>query len=131
MRCGIFKLQKTKSGSFKPWMAVPGKPWPGLSAIVRLRRCEDYKKLMQLNDCRFYDASTMIRPNERHTIGKKYITAIEQENPHTPHHLVRTRRKRKIVSRPEEMISLSIKLWHCLTTAEVFKVYQSRFLSIY
>ena len=40
-------------------------------------------------------------------------------------------RRRKIVSQSEEMIGLTIRLWHGLATAEIFTEYQRKFISIY
>ena len=40
-------------------------------------------------------------------------------------------RRRKIVSPSEEMIGLTIRLWHGLATAEIFTEYQRKFISIY
>ena len=106
------------AGSTRPTIA-----WVvGNSDAERVPRLD--KKLMHWNDCMFdtddWDALIMIRPNERHTIGKKHPIAIEQDNSKTRHHLGRMTGRRKIVSRSEKMISLSIRLWQSLTTVEVF-----------
>ena len=94
-----------------------------------------YCKLEHLNDCHFYtddwDAFAKVLPPERHVIGKKHTIAVEQDNSNTRHHLGRMTRRTKIVSQSEEMISLSMRLWHALTTPEIFTEYQSEFISIY
>jgi insertion element IS1 protein InsB len=93
-----------------------------------------YCKLKHLNDCCFYtddwDAFAKVLPSERHVIGKKYTIAIEQDNSNTRHHLGRMTRRTKIVSQSEEMISLSMRLWHALTTPVIFTEYQRKFISI-
>ena len=74
----------------KPWPVALGQPSPGLSVIVMLRGCQELdKKLMRWNDCMFdtddWDVLTMIRPNERSSIGKKQAVAIEPDNSNTRH----------------------------------------------
>ena len=87
-----------------------------------------YRKLEHLSECLFYtddwDAFAKVLPAERHMVGKKYTIAIEQDNSNSRHHLGRMRRRTKIVS-------LSIGLWPALTTAEIFKEFQNKFISIY
>ena len=94
-----------------------------------------YGQLEHLNDCLFYtddwEAWAKVLPPERHLIGKKYTVAIEQDNSNTRHHLERMTRRTKIVSQSEVMISLSMRLWHALTTHRIFTGYQSKFISIY
>ena len=94
-----------------------------------------YCKLEHLNDCLFYtddgDAWAKVWLPERHVLGKKYTIAIEPANSNTRHHLGRMTRRTKIVSQSEEMISLSMSLWHALTTPEIFTEYQRKFISIY
>ena len=106
------------AGSTRPTIA-----WVvGNSDAERVPRLD--KKLMHWNDCMFdtddWDALAMIRPNERYSIGKKQAVAIEPDNSNTRHHPGRMTGRRKIVSRSEKMISLSIRLWQSLTTVEVF-----------
>ena len=94
-----------------------------------------YGQLEHLNDCLFYtddgDAWAKVWPPERRVIGKKYTIAIEPDNSNTGHHLGRMPRRRKIISSSEEMIGLTIRLWHGLATAEIFTEYQRKFISIY
>ena len=101
------------------------------AATVRRLYCQ----LAHLNDCLFYtndgDALAKVWPPERQLIGKKYTIAIEADNTNTGHHLGRMSRRRKIVSQSEEMIGLTIRLWHGLATAEIFTEYQRKFISIY
>ena len=101
------------------------------AATVRRLYCQ----LEQLNDGLFYtddwDACAKVLPPERHLIGKKYTVAIEPDSSNTRHHLGRMTRRTKIVSPSEEMIGLSIRLWHALATPEIFTEYQRKFISIY
>ena len=88
-----------------------------------------YNKLSHLKDCTFYtddwDAFTKVLPRDRHIIGKKHTISIEQDNSNTRHHLGRMTRRTKIVSRSEEMIYLSMTLWHALNTPEIFLITMS------
>ena len=101
------------------------------AATVRRLYCQ----LEDLNDDLFYtddwDAWAKVLPPERQLIGKKYTVAIEPDNSNTRHHLGRMTRRTKIVSQSEEMISLSMRLWHALTTPVIFTEYQRKFISIY
>ena len=94
-----------------------------------------YDKIKHLNDCIFYtddwDAFAKILPKERHVIGKIHTIAIERDNSNTRHHLGRMTRRTKVVSKKEEMIHASLKLWCYLTTPEIFAHYQEAFLSIF
>lgn len=106
------------AGSTRPTIA-----WVvGNSDAERVLRLD--KKLMHWNDCMFdtddWDALAMIRPNERYSIGKKQAVAIEPDNSNTRHYPGRMTGRRKIVSRSEKIISLSIRLWQSLTAVEVF-----------
>jgi len=62
--------------------------------------------------------------------GEKTM-AVEPDNSNSRHHLGRMRRRRKIISRSEEMISRSIGLWPALTTVDIFQEFQNKFISIY
>lgn len=94
-----------------------------------------YAKVEHLKDCIFYtddwDAFAEVLPPERHVIGKKHTTAIEQDNSNTRHYLGRMTRRTKIVSKKEAMVDASIKLWLRLTTPDGFAEYQYAFLSIF
>jgi len=94
-----------------------------------------YDKVKHLTNCIFYtddwDAFAKVLPKERHIIGKKHTTAIEQDNSNTRHHLRRFTRRTKVVSKCDTMVDTSIKLWTNLTTPEVFTKIQTTALSIY
>lgn len=78
-----------------------------------------YDKVKHLKNCIFYtddrDAFAKVPPPERHVIGKAHTTMIEQDTSNTRHHLGRMTRRTKIVSKKEEMVDRSIKLWCALT----------------
>jgi len=94
-----------------------------------------YDKVKHLTNCIFYtddwDAFAKVLPKERHIIGKKHTTAIEQDNSNTRHHLGRFTRRTKVVSKCDTMVDTSIKLWTNLTTPEGFTKIQTTALSIY
>jgi len=94
-----------------------------------------YNKVKHLKNCIFYtdnwDAFAKILPKERHVIGKSHTVVIERDNSNTRHHLGRMTRRTKIVSKQEDMINISMKLWCALTDPEIFAQYQRKFLSIY
>lgn len=94
-----------------------------------------YDKIKHLKHCRFYtddwSAFAKILPSERHIIGKSHTVMIERDNSNTRHHLGRMVRRTKVVSKKEEMLYGSIKLWVALTTPEIFSHYQAALLSIF
>lgn len=94
-----------------------------------------YEKVKHLTDCIFYtddwDAFAKVLPKERHVIGKSGTVAIERDNSNTRHHLGRMTRRTKVVSKKEQMIYDSMKLWLALTTPSLFEQYQATFISIF
>jgi IS1 family transposase len=70
-------------------------------------------------------------PLERHVMGKSGTFTIEQNNSNTRHHLGRFTRRTKSVSKSQEMVDLTIRLWCSLTKPEVFAAWQEKFLYIY
>lgn len=94
-----------------------------------------YDKVKHLENCIFYtddwDAFAKVLPAARHVIGKAHTITIEQDNSNTRHHLGRMTRRTKVVSKKEEMIDASMKLWCALTEPSIFKTYQETFLSIF
>jgi insertion element IS1 protein InsB len=85
--------------------------------IATFRRL--FNKLKHLN-CTFYtddwNAFSAVIPPERHRVGWKHTTAIEQNNSNTRHYLGRMTRRTKVVSHSEEMLERMLKLWR--VTAE-------------
>ena len=94
-----------------------------------------YDKVKHLTDCIFYtddwDAFAKVLPTERRVIGKKHTVTIERDNSNTRHHLGRMTRRTKGVSKKNEMVDASMKLWNALTDPKVFRLYQSIFLSVF
>jgi IS1 family transposase len=72
-----------------------------------------------------------VLPHKRHVIGKSHTVAIEQNNSNTRHHLGRFTRRTKVVSKKAEMVDLTLKLWHALTTEETFTSFQKTALHIF
>ena len=94
-----------------------------------------YKKVKHLKNCTFYtndwEVFAKVWPKERHIIGKAHTIAIERDNSNTRHDLGRMTRKNKVVSKKEEMVNASMKLWLALQNQGIFSKYQKQFLSIF
>jgi IS1 family transposase len=88
-----------------------------------------------LENCTFYtdawDAFSNVLPPERHVIGKAHTIDIEHDNSNTRHHLGRFTRRTKVVSRKEHMVNLTLRIWHAITTTNLFYELQKTALSIY
>ena len=94
-----------------------------------------YDKVKHLTDCTFYtdewESFIKVLPKERHVIGKQHTHGIERDNSNTRHNLARMTRRTKVVSKAEEMMNITMKLWCHLRTPEIFQTYQSQFLSVF
>ena len=94
-----------------------------------------YKKVEHLENCTFYtdnwDAFAEVLPYERHIIGKSHTIDIEHDNSNTRHHLGRFTRKTKVVSKKEYMVDITLRIWHAVTTTDLFGTLQQTALSIY
>ena len=94
-----------------------------------------YDKVKHLKDCIFYtdnwDAFAKVLPPKRHIIGKAYTINIEHDNSNTRHHLGRFTRRTKIVSQLEHMVDITMRIWHSVTTTDVFSLLQKVALSIF
>ena len=94
-----------------------------------------YNKLKHLKKCKFYtddwEVFSKVLPKDRHVIGKEHTVTIEQDNSNTRHHLSRFTRKTKVVSKSENMVNTSLKLWQFLTENTMFKKFRNIFLSIF
>jgi len=94
-----------------------------------------YDKVKHLKGCTFYtddwDAFAKVLPPERHVIGKAHTVCIERDNSNTRHHLGRFTRRSKVISRKELMVELSLRIWHAVTTTDIFYALQKTALSIY
>ena len=74
-----------------------------------------YDKVKHLKKCTFYTdnwgAFAKVLPADRHIIGKSGTVSIERDNSNTRHHLGRMTRRTKVVSRSEDYLKDSIKIW--------------------
>ena len=78
-----------------------------------------------------WDAFADVLPAERHIIGKEHTINVERENSNTRHHLGRFTRRTKVVSQKEFMVELTLRIWHAVTTTELFYLLQKTILSIF
>jgi insertion element IS1 protein InsB len=94
-----------------------------------------YDKVKHLGTCVFYtdrwDAFAEVLPAERHVIGKEHTVCIERDNSNTRHHLGRFTRRTKVVSKCEEMVDLSLRIWHAVTTTDIFNILQNKLSCIF
>jgi insertion element IS1 protein InsB len=94
-----------------------------------------YDKVRHLKNCTFYtddwDAFSKVLPPKRHIIGKVHTVDIERDNSNTRHHLGRFTRRTKVVSQKEFMVELTLRIWHAVTTTELFSTLQNIALSIF
>ncbi|WP_158706887.1 IS1 family transposase [Candidatus Phycorickettsia trachydisci] len=94
-----------------------------------------YDQVKHLKTCIFYtddwSAFKQVLPPKRHVVGKEHTLTIERDNSNTRHHLGRMTRKTKVVSKSLEMVDITLKMWCALTDQNIFKVFQSRALSIF
>ncbi|MBY0501050.1 MAG: hypothetical protein K2P93_03500 [Alphaproteobacteria bacterium] len=70
-------------------------------------------------------------PRERHVIGKAGTTHIESDNANTRHHLGRMTRRPKVVSRSEDMVDLSLRLWRFLQEPDHFEIIREKFVLLF
>ena len=94
-----------------------------------------YDKVKHAKRCIFYtdrrDAFADVLPPERHVIGKEHTIDIERDNSNTRHHLGRFTRRTKVVSRKESMVELTLRIWHAVTTTDLFFGLQKEAISIF
>jgi IS1 family transposase len=88
-----------------------------------------------LRCCVFYTdawrAFSEVLPHSRHVVGKAHTAAVERDNGNTRHHLARLTRRTKAVSRSRRMVDLTLRIWHAVTTTNLFVRLQEVALSIY
>jgi len=136
MKCGISSIQKNKLWIIK---AVNRRTRKTIAWVLGGRDSTTfrrlYNKIKHIPDCIYYtdnwDAFADVLPEERHIIGKTGTVTIERDNSNTRHNLGRFTRKTKVVSKSDQMVNLTIRLWHYLRKSKVFMVFQSIALSIY
>ncbi|MDR2051318.1 MAG: hypothetical protein LBQ63_06070 [Deltaproteobacteria bacterium] len=94
-----------------------------------------YDKVNHLKNCTFYtdkwDTFAEVLPPERHIMGKAYTVDIEHDNSNTRHHLGRFTRRTKVVSQEEFMVDLTLRIWHAVTTTDLFFLLRETALSIF
>ena len=94
-----------------------------------------YDKVKHLTNCTFYtdgwDAFAKVLPMERHGVGKKHTICIEQDNSNVRHHLGRFTRKTKVVSKCKQMVEISLRIWHTITTTNALQMLQNKIKSIF
>jgi insertion element IS1 protein InsB len=88
-----------------------------------------------LTGCTFYTDSwrafAEVLPRRRHVVGKAHTAAIERDNADTRHCLARFTRRTKVVSRSRHMVDLTLRIWHAVTTTDLFNRLREVALSIY
>src|SRR5436189_286865 len=97
----------------------------------RHRHATELKKALSVILYSLGKSSFGFLTKERHIIRKAYTHAIERDNSNTRHHLARMTRKTKVVSKSEDMIHASLKLWCALNVTAIFAKYQTLCLSIF
>jgi IS1 family transposase len=82
-----------------------------------------YKKVKYLKNCTFTPMLGMLsrKPCRRAACGwQNPHIDIEHDNSNTRHHLSRFTRRTKAVSRTERMVDLALRIWHSVTTTNMF-----------
>ncbi len=84
---------------------------PGDRDSATFKRLDD--KMRHLTNCTFY------------------TLAIERDNSNTRHHLGRFTRRTKVVSHDAQMVDLTLRIWHAVTTTDLFSQLQESLISIF
>jgi insertion element IS1 protein InsB len=94
-----------------------------------------YDKVKHLKNCIFYtdkwNAFSEVLPAERHVVGKAHTVTIERDNSNTRRHLGRFTRRTKTISRKEFMVDPILRIWHTVTTTDLFPLLQQKVLYIF
>ena len=64
-------------------------------------------------------------------IVKEHTGCIERDNSNTRHHLGRFTRRTKVVSECKEMVDYSLRIWHAVTTTELFNTLKNKIMAIF
>jgi hypothetical protein len=126
--------KKENFGLSKRLTVAHGELRPGYSAVVigdlpqTLRQGETSRKMHGLHGllgrvCRSFAKGTSYRRQGAHD--------IEHDNSNTRHHLGRFTRRTKVVSQKQEMVDLTLRIWHAVNTADLFASLQNTALSIF
>lgn len=78
-----------------------------------------------------WEAFAKVLPKKRHVIGKAHTVDIEHDNSNTRHHLGRFTRRTKVVSKKEARVDLTLRIWHAVTTTNLFQQLQNTAISIF
>lgn len=78
-----------------------------------------------------WEVYSQIIPADKHIIGTKHTTTIEQNNSNIRHFLGRMTRRTKVVSKSVDMVTISLKICWYINEQDGFKIFQNLFLSIF
>jgi insertion element IS1 protein InsB len=95
-----------------------------------------YEKVTHLENCIFLLITGMLSPrfyprDVIYIIGKAHTIDIGHDNSNAHHHLGRFTRRTKVVSRSELMVELTLRIWHVVTTTDLFLRLQQSLLTIF
>ena len=106
--------------------------------MVGKRDAKTFRKLWEAINrpgCVYYtddwSVYSTIIPKRRHVVGKKHTFLIESNNSNTRHRIARMTRKTKVVSKSEEALDLTIRLWAHFEENKNFIEEQNNFISIF
>ncbi|GHT80565.1 hypothetical protein FACS189467_3030 [Bacteroidia bacterium] len=91
-------------------------------------KLKDYVKHYYTDDREVY---RKVIPPEKLTQSKKYTIGIEQNNSNVRHYLGRMTRRTKVVTKPIEMLNISLLIACNLNEYNGYEIYQNMFLSIF
>ena len=94
-----------------------------------------YDKVKHLTNRTFYtdswDVFPKILPKARHVINIHHIGIIKRDNSNIFNDMARFTHRTKVISRSENMINNTLKLWQAFYTSSLFFDLQSIFLSVF
>jgi insertion element IS1 protein InsB len=136
MRCGIFSK---KTAKLWVWRAYDPDRRRTLAWVLGGRddaTCQKRLDRIGLQGKRFitddWPGDHRLIPAAQLTTGKHLTFPIEQDNSNIRHFLARFRRRTKVVSKTEEMVDLSLRLYHHLHDhPAAFAALSATFLSIF
>ncbi|WPX96996.1 IS1 family transposase [Candidatus Bandiella woodruffii] len=91
--------------------------------------------IISRDNCSYYtddwSVYSEVIPRHQHVVGKQHTLSIESNNSNTRHRIARMTRKTKVVSKSEEVVDLTIKLWLHFEDNNNFLSEQGNFISIF
>ena len=106
--------------------------------VVGKRDAKTFRKLWKIirrDNCIYYtddwSVYSKVIPSDQHIVGKQHTFLIESNNSNTRHRIARMTRKTKVVSKSEEAVDLTMKLWVHFEDSNNFLKEQSNFISIF